>query len=62
MTFNVGGIDYPLEYKINRIRFNELCEPNFGCTMAIIDNTICNAGLSSRDQIDDIVNQNFFTE
>ena len=60
MTFNVGGMNCPLEYKINRTRFNALCEPSFRCTMAIIDNVICTAGLSSQDQIDDIVNQGFF--
>ena len=59
MTFNVDGIEYPLEYKINRAKFNALCEPSFGCTMAIIDDALRNAKMS-KDQIDDIVNQNVF--
>ena len=59
MTFNVNGIDYPHEYRINRARFNELCEPSFRCTMAIIDNALRDAELS-QDKIDDIVNQSFF--
>ncbi|PAV62316.1 hypothetical protein WR25_12436 [Diploscapter pachys] len=54
MTFNVDGIEYPLEYKINRAKFNALCEPSFGCTMAIIDDALRNAKMS-KDQIDDIL-------
>ena len=60
MTFKIGGENYPFEYKINRIKFNELCEPSFRCTMAIIDNALRDAKLS-QDQIDDIVNQNVFS-
>ena len=55
MTFNVNGIDYPLEYRINRTKFNALCEPSLNCTMAIIDDALRNAKLS-QDKIDDIVN------
>ncbi|PAV87403.1 hypothetical protein WR25_14209 [Diploscapter pachys] len=54
MTFNVDGIEYSLEYKINRTKFNALCEPSFRCTMATIDNALCDAKLS-QDQIDDIL-------
>ncbi|PAV81230.1 hypothetical protein WR25_21722 [Diploscapter pachys] len=54
MTFNIGGENYPLEYKINRTRFNELCESSFRCTMAIIDNALRNAKLS-QDQVNDIL-------
>ena len=57
MTFKVGGIYYSLEYKINRTKFNALCEPSFRCTMAIIDDALRNAKLS-QEQINDIVNHN----
>ncbi|PAV68593.1 hypothetical protein WR25_09435 isoform A [Diploscapter pachys] len=54
MTVTIDGENYPLEYNINRAKFNALCESSFACTMRIIDNTLCDAGLS-RNQIDDIL-------
>ena len=60
MTFNVGGIEYPLEYRINRTRFNALCEPSLNGTMAIIDDALHDAKLS-QNEIDDIVNQSVFS-
>ncbi|PAV80709.1 hypothetical protein WR25_03315 [Diploscapter pachys] len=54
MTFNIGGENYPLEYKINRAKFNKLCGPSLDCTMAIIDNALRNAKLL-QNQIDDIL-------
>ena len=56
MTVDVGGKKFPYNYKINRGRFNELCENLFQGTMGVVDQAIENVQKEMPNiQIDDIV-------
>ena len=56
MTVNAGGKKFPYNHKINRGRFNGLCENLFQGTMGVVDQTIENARKEMPSiQIDDIV-------
>ena len=54
MSVTISGRSYQHTYKIDRKRFNELCNDYFESTMGVIDETLAKANLDI-NQINDIV-------
>ena len=54
MSVTISGKSYQHTYKIDRKRFNELCNDYFESTMGVIDETLAKAELNI-NQINDIV-------